>query len=105
MRRTVRSAGALAGTLALACTLFGQSRHLCFGCGKHNLGEHKYSPALPPKSTIKKIDRGEGGKKYTVDFVTADGEERHIEWSGKFDGKDNTVTGNAFVDTNAAKRV
>jgi len=105
MRRIVRFAGALAGTVALACTLSGQSRDPWFGTWKLNLAESKYSPGPLPRSTLTKIEPWEGGVKYTVDAVTADGEERHIEWSGKFDGKDNAVTGNPFVDTNAVKRV
>lgn len=43
--------------------------------------------------------------KYTVDVVTSDGESRHIEWHGKFDGKDNPVEGNPDVDTNVLKRI
>jgi hypothetical protein len=105
MRRMVCAAAALAGTLALACTLSGQSRDPWFGTWKLNLAKSKYSPGPLPISTLTKIEPWEGGIKYTVDTVTADGEERHIEWSGKFDGKDNAVTGNAFVDTNAVKRV
>ena len=105
MRRTIRPAGVLAGTLALACTLFGQSGDPWFGTWKLNLAESKYSPGPLPRSTLTRIEPWEGGIKYTVDVVTADGESRHIEWSGKFDGKDNTVTGNPYVDTNAIKRV
>jgi hypothetical protein len=105
MRRTVRSAGALVATLALACALFGQSRDPWTGTWKLNLAESKYSPGPLPRTTLTKIEPWDGGIKYTVDVVTADGEERHIEWSGKFDGKDNTVTGNPYVDTNAIKRV
>ena|ERR1700680_561775 len=105
MHRTIRPAGALVATLALACALFGQSQDPWIGTWKLNLAESKYSPGPPPRSTLTKIEPWEGGVKYTVDVIAADGEERHIEWNGKFDGKDNTVTGNPYVDTNSIKRV
>jgi hypothetical protein len=105
MRRTVWPAGTLIGTLALACTLFGQSRDPWIGTWKLNLAESKYNPGPPPRSTITKIEPWDGGLKYTVDTVSADGEQRHVEWSAKFDGKDNPVTGNPDIGTNAVKRI
>ena len=105
MRRTIRPVWVLVGTLALACTLFGQSRDPWFGTWKLNLEESKYSPGPAPKSTLTKIEPWEDGVKYTVITVTAGGEEWHIEWRAKFDGKDNPVTGNPDVDTNALKRI
>jgi hypothetical protein len=41
----------------------------------------------------------------TTDALTATGESRHVEYTGKFDGKDNTVTGNPDVDTNTYRRI
>ena len=90
--------------LLLACSSFAQSPPW-FGTWKLNLEESKFRPGPAPQSTVTTIEPWEDGVKYTVDAVTADGEERHIEWHAKFNGKDNSVTGNPTVDTNAIKRI
>src|SRR5262249_47640215 len=54
----------------------------------------KYSPGPVPKSNTAKWEAFDGGVKLTVDVVPAQGEAQHWGSSGKFDGKDNPVTGN-----------
>jgi hypothetical protein len=43
--------------------------------------------------------------KVTVDGTDRDGKSAHNEWTGKFDGKDYSVTGDPTVDTRAYTRV
>ena len=76
------------------------------GNWKINLAKSKYDPAnLAPKSGMGKIEAIEGGLKFTNDGVNAAGAATHSAWSGKFDGKDNPVTGDPGRDTAALKRI
>jgi hypothetical protein len=43
--------------------------------------------------------------KVTVDGVDGSGKPTHNEWTGKFDGKDYPLTGDAAVDTRSYKKV
>jgi hypothetical protein len=58
------------------------------------------------KSGTTKIEAVGDGVKFTADLVLADETPRHTEFSGKFDGKDNPITGNSpYGNTVAFKRV
>ena len=46
-----------------------------------------------------------GQVKVTGDGVDANGKPMHVEWSGKFDGKDYPVTGDPNGDTRSYRRV
>jgi len=46
-----------------------------------------------------------GPVKVTGDGVDANGKPMHVEWSGKFDGKDYPVTGDPNGDTRSYRRV
>jgi hypothetical protein len=80
--------------LALAGTLLAQAQESVYGTWNLNAAKSKYSPGPVPKSSIVKWEPFQGGVKLTVDLVPAKGETQHWESSGKFDGKDNPVTGN-----------
>src|SRR4030095_16442536 len=84
----------VAVALMLAGTLPGQAQESVFGTWKMNAAKSKYSPDPVPKSNIAKWEPFQGGVKLTVDVVPAKGETHHYESSGKFDGKDNPLTGN-----------
>jgi len=84
----------LAVALVLAGTLPAQAQEALFGTWKMNAAKSKYSPGPAPKSNTAKWEAFQGGVKLTVDMVPATGETQHWECSGKFDGKDNPVTGN-----------
>ena len=43
--------------------------------------------------------------KITSDGISGDGNPTHIEWAGKFDGKDYPVTGDPNTDTRSYKKV
>lgn len=100
--RTVFVVVLLICVLTLAGTLAAQAPW--FGTWKLNLARSKFSPGPPPKSSMVKIEPWENGLKATTDTVTAEGESRHGEVSGKFDARDNPVTGNPNVDTDAFRR-
>ena len=76
------------------------------GNWKLNLAKSKYDPGPPPKGpNFSKIEAIPGGLKFTNDGVNSEGKPTHNEWSGKFDGKDNPVTGDPNRDTAALKKI
>src|SRR2546427_13275241 len=103
--RTILVVAILIGVLTLPGTLLSQTQAAWVGTWKLNLAKSKYSPGPPPKSATVKVEQWENGLKITGDAVTAQGEARHAEVSGKFDARDNPVTGSPDVDTDAFRRV
>lgn len=76
------------------------------GNWKLNLAKSKFDPELPPKGpNFSKLDAIQGGLKFTNDGVNSEGKPTHSEWSGKFDGKDNPVTGDPARDAAALKKI
>ena len=72
------------------------------GNWKVNLTKSNYDPGPAPKGpNFSKLDSMDGGLKFTNNGVNAEGKPTHSEWSGKFDGKDNPVKGDASRDTAA----
>jgi hypothetical protein len=72
------------------------------------IGTWKLNPAKSKgmKGGSTKIEAVGDGVKFTVDLVTADGATHHWETTGKYDGKDNAVTGdNPYGNTVALSRV
>ena len=53
------------------------------------------------KRVISKIETWQDGLKVSYDMVGVRGGITHMEWTGKFDGKDYTVQGVDYVLTNA----
>jgi hypothetical protein len=74
------------------------------GSWKLNEAKSKFS-AGAPKNTSVVYEAAGDSVKVTVDGVGADGKPTHNEWTGKFDGKDYPVTGDATADTRSYKRV
>jgi len=106
MRKQLVIAALAAGTFLAPLYSAGQSDNPWYGTWNLSVSKSNYCPGPLPISTTTKIEPWDGdGLKYTVDVVTADGEERHIQWSAKFDRRQNPVTGNPFVDTNAVRRI
>jgi len=91
-----RSVSAAVGLLLLVLSgaLLAQAQESLFGTWKMNAAKSKYSPGPVPKSNIAKWETSDGGVKLTVDVEPATGTAQHWESSGKFDGKDNPITGN-----------
>jgi hypothetical protein len=57
------------------------------------------------KRVTSRIEPAEDGLKVTYDMVGSRGGITHMEWSGKFDGKDYPVQGVDYVLTNAYTRL
>jgi len=74
------------------------------GTWKLNVAKSK-STGPAPKSEIFTITAQGGGFKWASESVAADGKATNAVWSGKYDGKDYSLTENADFDTVASKRV
>ena len=99
---------ARATVLTLALCLVGAA--LCFaadgfmGTWKLNEAKSKLAPGTTKNSTVLYEAAGDDVK-VTIDGTDADGKPTHNEWTGKFDGKDYPVTGDASSDARSYKKV
>src|ERR1035438_128786 len=55
------------------------------------------------KTVTSRIEAAEDGLRVTYDMIGTRGGITHVEWTGKFDGKDYPVEGVDYVLTNAYK--
>jgi len=74
------------------------------GTWKLNEAKSKLSPGLPKNLTVVYAAAGDSIKG-TIDGVDGEGKPTHSEWTGKFDGKDYPVTGDATSDMRAIKQI
>ncbi len=74
------------------------------GTWKLNEAKSKISAGSPKLTTVVYEAAGDSVK-VTVDGTDGDGKPTHNEWTGKFDGKDYPVTGDATTDTRSYKKV
>ena len=74
------------------------------GTWKLNEAKSKLSAGAPKNGTVAYTAAGDKVK-VTVDGVDAEGKATHNEWTGKFDGKDYPVTGDATSDVRSYKRI
>jgi hypothetical protein len=74
------------------------------GTWKLNEAKSKLSPGLPKNSTVVYGSVGDSVK-VTIDGTDSAGKPTHNEWTGKFDGKDYPVTGDANTDSRALTSV
>ena len=99
---------AKATILTLALCIVGAA--VCFaadgfmGTWKLNEAKSKLAPGTGKNSTVVYEAAGDDVK-VTVDGTDADGKPTHNEWTGKFDGKDYPVTGDATSDARSYKKV
>ena len=83
---------------------------LCFaddahmGTWKLNEAKSKFSPGATKNSKVVYEASGDNTK-VTVDGTDGSGKAVHNEWTGKFDGKDYPVTGDASGDSRSYKKV
>jgi hypothetical protein len=73
------------------------------GTWKLNEAKSKMAPGAPKNNTVVYAAAGDQTK-VTVDGTDADGKSIHSEWTGKFDGKDYPVTGDATADMRSYKK-
>ena len=97
----------LAAVLAIGATARAQARDPWLGTWKTDLAKSTYSPG--PKPTVPgtvKMEAVADGFKTTIDGTDPQGKPTHTETAGKFDSKDNPVTGAPTPNTTAAyKRI
>ena len=74
------------------------------GTWKLNDAKSKFSPGAWKFTSVVIAAAGDSVK-VALDGIDANGKPVHIEWMGKFDGKDYPVTGDPGVDTRAYKPV
>ena len=93
----------LAALLAASPNARTQSTDPWMGTWKVNLAKSTYKPGPKPAvaGTVK-MEPMAGGFKTTIDATNPQGQPTHTETVGKFDGKDNPVTGAATPNTTAA---
>jgi len=73
------------------------------GTWKLNEAKSKIGPGAPKNNTVVYSTAGDQIK-VTVDGTDAQGKTAHSEWTGKFDGKDYPVTGDATADMRDYKK-
>ena len=73
--------------------------------GTWKLNEAKSKLAGSTKNTTVVYEAAGEMTKVTVDGVDAEGKATHNEWTGKFDGKEYAVTGDATSDKRSYKKV
>src|SRR5262245_29832312 len=81
---------------------FGQDAMM--GNWKLNEAKSKIGTGGPKNNTVVIEPAGENVK-ITMDGVDATGKPTHNEWTGKFDGKEYPVTGDANSDTRSYKKI
>jgi|SRR5215813_6398645 len=74
------------------------------GTWKLNESKSKIAAGAPKNQTVTYEASGDSIK-VTLEGTAPDGSKSHIEWTGKFDGKDYPSTGNPNEITRAYKRV
>jgi hypothetical protein len=74
------------------------------GTWKLNEAKSKLAAGGPKNHTVVYAADGDNVK-VTVDGTDADGKPTHNEWTGKFDGKDYPVTGDAASDSRSYKKI
>lgn len=88
-----------------AISLKAQAPSAWFGTWKLDIAKSVYPGAAPYKRVTSSIEPYEGGIKASYDFVGWRGETTHVEWTGKFDGRDYPVEGVDYPLTNAYMQI
>ena len=74
------------------------------GTWKLNEAKSKMTPGTTKFNTVT-FKSTSGNIRATADGADASGKPIHVEWSGKFDGKDYPVTGDPSADTRAYRKL
>ena len=97
-------------TFGLILSFFFFGLAMCFGAdpemGTWKLNETKSKiTSGTAKFTTVTFKNASGNIRVTGDGTDANGKSMHVEWSGKFDGKDYAVTGDPNATTRAYRKV
>jgi len=104
--RTLLAAAVAAGLLAPPCALAGQERAPWYGTWQLNPAKSTRRTDLSPyKRVTFRIEPADEGLRVTYRMVGTRGGVTHMEWTGRFDGKDYSVQGADNVLTNAYRRI
>ena len=96
--------------IVLTLTVFFAAVAVCsaqnpqMGTWKLNEAKSKFGPGATKNHTVVYEAAGDMTK-VTVDGTDSAGNATHNEWTGKFDGKDYPVTGDATADTRSYKEI
>ena len=74
------------------------------GTWKLNSAKSKFTPGTPKNDTVI-VEVAGDNMKITVDGTDGDGKPAHNVWTGKFDGKDYSVTGDPASDMRSYTKV
>ena len=74
------------------------------GTWKLNEAQSNVAPGTPKNTTVVYEAAGENVK-ITVEGIDSEGKPTHNEWTGKFDGKDYAVIGDASSDVRSYKKL
>ncbi len=97
-------------TFGLILCFFFFGLAICFAADPHmgtwklNEAKSKITPGTAKFTTVT-FKNTSGNIRVTADGMDANGKPMHVEWSGKFDGKDYPVTGDPNADTRAYRKV
>jgi hypothetical protein len=75
------------------------------GSWKLNESKSKFAPGTGKNKMVVYKDAKGGKVTIVADGVNAEGKPTHVEWTGKFDGKDYAVTGDPNADMRSYTRV
>ena len=98
--------GVIVGSIVIALGTGAQAQapKALIGTWKLNVAKSRFNPGPAPKAmTIVYSAAGEGVK-IVADITPAEGAAQHWEMGGKYDGKENPVTGNPAADTVSFKK-
>jgi len=90
---------------ALTLTVTTAAADQLSGTWKMNPGKSKYSPGPAPKDLTVVVESDENNYKLDATGTDGDGNPMHVQYSGKFDGKDYPGTGIANADAVSLKRI
>jgi len=94
----------LASVLCLVAATTTLAADAFLGTWKLNEAKSTFAPGAPKNSTVVYEAAGDSVK-VTTDGVDGQGKPAHSEWTGKFDGKDYPVSGDANSDTRSYAKV
>jgi hypothetical protein len=92
--------------LALPYQSVSPQQETWFGTWSLNLANARERAESPRyKRVVTRIEPWEDGLKVTYDMVGIRGGVNHLEWTGRFDGKDYPMQGVDYVMTNAYRKI